>query len=336
LLSHTSGYQDYWPQDYVPPFMLHETTADQILDRWARKPLDFDPGTKWQYSNTNYVIAGMIVEKASGKPFLKFLSDSIFAPLGIQTVVNVDQDHLPETDPTGYMRYALGPPRVAPKEGKGWLFAAGELAMPAPELAKWDISMLEQKLLKPASYKEMQTEVKLKNGQGTHYGLGVSVGETAGHSSFSHGGEVSGFVSNNVVIPDDKVAIVVLTNEDASSAASEISRKIAPLLFSEDASDLKTQQQDRKIFDDLQRGKIDRSLFTDDANFYFTQQALKDFADSLAPLGTPEEFTQTSKSVRGGMNFRRYTVKFPQKTVAVTIFEMPDGKIEQYQVIAQN
>jgi len=182
----------------------------------------------------------------------------------------------------------------------------------------------------------MQTEVKLKNGQGTHYGLGVSVGETAGHPSFSHGGEVSGFVSNNVVIPDGKVAIVVLTNEDASSAASEISRKIAPLLFSEDASDLKTQQQDRKIFDDLQRGKIDRSLFTDDANFYFTQQALKDFADSLAPLGTPEEFTQTSKSLRGGMNFRRYTVKFPQKTVAVTIFEMPDGKIEQYQVIAQN
>jgi hypothetical protein len=196
--------------------------------------------------------------------------------------------------------------------------------------------MLEQKLLKPASYKEMQTEVKLKNGQGTHYGLGIGVGETSGHLAYSHGGEVSGFVSSNAVIPDGKIAIVVLTNEDASSAASEISHKIAPLLLSENRGDLKTEQQDRKIFDGLQRGKIDRSLFTDNANFYFTEQALKDFADSLGPLGTPEEFTQASNSLRGGMKFRRYKVKFQKKTVAVTIFEMPDGKIEQYQVIAQD
>src|ERR1035438_2059302 len=67
LLSHTSGYQDYWPQDYVPPFMLQAITADKILDQWARKPLDFDPGTEWQYSNTNFVIAGLIVEKADRK-----------------------------------------------------------------------------------------------------------------------------------------------------------------------------------------------------------------------------------------------------------------------------
>src|SRR5690348_8124233 len=60
LLSHTSGYQDYWPQDYVMPTMLEPTTAQQIVDRWAKIPLDFDPGTRWQYSNTNYVIAGMI------------------------------------------------------------------------------------------------------------------------------------------------------------------------------------------------------------------------------------------------------------------------------------
>lgn len=74
LLSHTSGYQDYWPQDYVMPMMLQPVTAQRILDLWARKPLDFDPGTKWQYSNTNYVIAGLIVEKASGMPLLKFLA----------------------------------------------------------------------------------------------------------------------------------------------------------------------------------------------------------------------------------------------------------------------
>ena len=167
LLSHTSGYQDYWPQDYVPPFMLQSITADKILNLWARKPLDFDPGTEWQYSNTNFVIAGLIVEKASGEPLLQFLSEHVFAPLGMKSVINIDQNRLTETDATGYLRYALGPPRLAPKEGKGWLFAAGELAMPAEDLAKWDISMINQSVLQPgllrADGKRNRTQERRRN-----------------------------------------------------------------------------------------------------------------------------------------------------------------------------
>src|SRR5262249_55186461 len=176
LLSHTSGYQDYWPQDYVPPFMTQPITAEKILDLWARKPLDFDPGTKWQYSNTHYVIAGLIVENASGMPILTFLQQKVFAPLAMLRVEDIDVHRLGDTDATGYMRYALGPPRVAPKEGAGWLFAAGELAMPAGELAKWDVAMLGHRLLKPTSQKEMETAVKLKDRQGTGDGLGPQMG----------------------------------------------------------------------------------------------------------------------------------------------------------------
>src|SRR2546428_1746803 len=138
LLSHTSGYQDYWPQDYVMPMMLQPVTAEKILDTWARKPLDFEPGTKWQYSNTNYVIAGVIVEKASGKPLLQFLNEKVFAPLQMRSVTNIDDAKLPDSDPLGYLRYALGPLRPAPKEGKGWLLAAGVLAMMAQVLANVD------------------------------------------------------------------------------------------------------------------------------------------------------------------------------------------------------
>src|SRR4051812_8744018 len=90
LLSHTSGYQDYWPQDYVMPFMLQPVTAQKIMDGWARKALDFDPGLKWQYSNTNFVIAGVIVEKVSGKPLLDFMQEKIFTPLGMKSVASMD------------------------------------------------------------------------------------------------------------------------------------------------------------------------------------------------------------------------------------------------------
>src|SRR5215813_392593 len=337
LLSHTSGYQDYWPQDYVMPMMLKPVTSARILDLWARKPLDFDPGTKWQYSNTNYVIAGVIIEKASGKPLLQFLKEKVFSPLGMSSVANIDEKKLGDTDPTGYMRYALGPLRVAPKEGPGWLFAAGELAMPAEELAKWDIGIISRSVLKPASHREMETEVKLKNGSGTGYGLGLQVGYMAGHRVVRHGGEVSGFVAQNLVFPDDRLAVVVLTNQDASSAASTIARQIATLMLTPaNPAAAGKREQMRKIFLDLQQGRIDRSLFTENANAYFTAQAIQDFAASLAPFGEPLDFAQSGEQLRGGMIFRRYTAAFGARTLGITTYEMPDGKLEQFLVSSEN
>jgi D-alanyl-D-alanine carboxypeptidase len=337
LLSHTSGYQDYWPQDYVMKPMLLPTTAEKIMDTWARKALDFEPGTKWQYSNTNFVIAGVIVEKVSGMPFMKFLQTKIFTPMGMTNVMSIDQEKLGDGDPTGYKRYALGPLRVAPKEGKGWLFAAGELAMPAQELAKWDISIIDQKLLKPASYQELGWDVHLKNGLATQYGLGVSVTTQAGRRALAHGGEVSGFTAQNVVFPDDRAAIVVLVNQDAAGAAGPIAAAMAPILFaSTDPATPAKLEQAKKIFADLQQGKINRSLLTENANAYFSEEALADFASGLAPLGPPQSFAQTNQGLRGGMTLRVYGVRFAAKTLRVWTYEMPDGKLEQYQIAAQN
>ncbi|MGH3629229.1 MAG: serine hydrolase domain-containing protein, partial [Sciscionella sp.] len=302
VLSMTSGYQDFWPQDYVMPPMLQPTTAQHIIDDWARKPLDFDPGTKWQYSNTNYVIAGLIVEKASGMPLVNFLRTEIFTPLHMTSVFISDQSALGPSDPERYLRHALGPPRVAPKEGKGWMFAAGELAMTASDLARWDISVIDQKILTPASYLEQQTDVRLKNGTATGYGLGVDVGVANGHRLISHGGEVSGFTAQNSIYPDDRAAVVVLTNLDATGASAQIASRIADALFS--ATDVATAHavaQARTIFVGLQHGRIDRSVFTPNANAYFSAQAVADFASGLAPLGAPTEVTQTRQSLRGGM-----------------------------------
>ncbi len=337
LLSHTSGYQDYWPEDYVMPRMLQPVTAQEILDTWGKKPLDFDPGAKWQYSNTNYVIAGVIIEKVSGVPLLEFLHKNVFVPLNMYRVADTDDGRLNPPDPAGYLRYALGPLRPAPKEGRGWMFAAGELAMPAEDLAKWDVSIMNQSLLKPASYADFGKEVVLNNGVGTEYALGVFVKDEDGHRRWEHNGEVSGFTAENIVYPDDKTAIVVLTNQDAASASGRIGREIAPLLFqTADAATAQKEEQARKIFEGLQHGQIDRSLFTSNANAYFSDQAIQDFASGLGPLGTPQEFSQTAQELRGGMTLRIYRIKFPEKTIRAWTYEMPDGKLEQYQIAATN
>ncbi len=337
LLSHTSGYQDYWPQDYVMKPMLEPITARKIMDTWAKKPLDFEPGTKWQYSNTGYVIAGAIVEKVARMPFFEFLQQHIFKPLNMTTVISVDKGRLTESDPVGYLRYALGPLRVAPKEGTGWLFAAGELAMTAEDLAKWDISIIDRKLLKPSSYLALGTETLLKDGLGTNYGLGVTVTSPGGHRGLSHGGGISGFTTSNIVFPDDRVAVVVLTNLDSGGASGPIASGIPPLLFAaNDATTAAKLAQAKDIFEGLQEGKIDRTLFTDNANGYFSEQALEDFKNSLGPLGKWDSFTQTSQSLRGGMTARVYIVRFGQKTIRAWTYEMPDGKLEQFQVAVGN
>jgi len=123
----------------------------------------------------------------------------------------------------------------------------------------------------------------------------------------------------------------------SANAAGPISAGIAPLLFAtnDPATPVKLEQA-KKIFADLQQGKIDRSLFTDNANGYFSEQALADFAAGLGPLGQPQSFTQTGQSLRGGMIGRSYLIRFPQKTIRAWTYEMPDGKLEQYQIAVVN
>jgi len=332
LLTHTSGYQDYYPLDYVAPFMQKPVTAQEILDTWAKKPLDFDPGTRWQYSNTNFVVAGRILEKVTGMTLMSFLEGRIFRPLGMTSPIDLAQKTLSASDAAGYTRFALGQPRPAPPEGRGWLFAAGELAMTAHDLALWDISLIQHKLLKPALLDTMITPVRLKNGTPTGYGLGVGIRDADGHPKLSHGGAVSGFVSENTVWADQGVAVVVLSNLDGTNAPNAITDQVAPLLLAEaeDPHAAQALEQARQIFSDLQQGKIDRSLLTSDADAYFTQQVLSDAETSLNPLGAPDSFRQISVELRGGMTYRHFEIRSKGKALHLSTFTTPDGKLAQY------
>lgn len=333
LLSMTSGYQDYWPQDYVFPDMQRPSTADAIMRRWAGKALDFDPGTQWQYSNTGYVITAAIVERVAGMPFMDFLRQRIFTPLSMTSVANFDAGPLTQSDAGAYLRNALGPLRPAPKEAPGWLFGAGQLAMTAHDLALWNISVIKQSVLKPASYTTQQTEVILQDGGSTGYGLGVGIGTPGGRRRIAHGGAVSGYTTTNYIYPDDSAAIVVFTNiyPGAAGASGQIAGRIAGIIFTQrDTADAAARDQARRIYDWLTRGTIDRALFTPAANAYFSAEVLADYTASLAPLGTPSEFTPTGKSLRGGMTIRSYRIRAGDAVMDLTTMTLPDGRLDQY------
>lgn len=331
LLSMTSGYQDFWPHDYLPPEMAKPTTPGHIMQKWAGKALDFEPGTKYQYSNTNYTIAGEIVEKVSGVPFFTFLDQRIFKPLGLKSAMSLERQQQAEDYPIGYERFALGPPRPATKEGAGWLKAIGELAMTAGDLARWNIAFMERKLLKPESYRELQRTQVLANGAPANYALGLAVGMSQGRHFVSHSGEVMGFVADNVVYPEEKVAIVVLTNQ-MTSGASDITGRITAILFPPDAATRNSEAKVRQAFIELQQGRIDRSRFTASANFYFNETALRDFAQTLGPLGEPKEMNPGPRRMRGGFILQSYRPVVGGKRLRLSVFETPDGKFEQFLV----
>jgi D-alanyl-D-alanine carboxypeptidase len=333
LLSMTSGYQDYWPQDYVFTAMQAPTTADAIMRRWAGQALDFDPGTAWQYSNTNYVIAGAIVERVSGMPFIEFLRQRIFGRLGMTSVADFDAGPLGPADASAYLRNGLGPLRIAPKEGPRWLFGAGQLAMTAHDLALWDLGVINQAILKPVSYRAQQTTGVLANGTATGYGLGVNVGMVRGHRRIEHGGAVSGYTTANLIFPDDKAAIVVFTNiyPGGGGASGQLAARIAGvILATADTTDASAGEVARRVYDGLVRGTIDRSLLTPNADAFFTAEVLADYAASLGPLGAPAEFAATGSQLRGGLRIRWFRIRAGAMTLSLTMMTRPDGRIEQY------
>lgn len=341
LLTHTSGYSDYAPQDYTIPEWVAPTNPLSIINHWATKRLDFEPGTKHEYSNTNFVLAGLIVQKVSGQPFWAFVKTNILDPLTMSQTINLDTERK-LLEPTGYMRYALGPSRPAIVEGPGWYFADGEMAMPVKDLLTWDISLIKQSILKPESYLQLETEYRLKNGEGTGYGLGIGVGDWHGHRRLAHSGEVGGFVASNVVLPDDNIAVAVLTNQEASSAAGSISNDVLTLLLeessatAESATTAKAEAEAKAILAGLQQGKLDRSLLTSNCNFYFTEQAINDYHTSLERLGTPASFKLGVEIKRGGMTGRFYTLKWKDGTnVELSTYWTPDGKVEQFLIDPQ-
>lgn len=341
LVSHTAGLQDYWPQDYSFPAIDKPTTPQGILDRWAKKPLDFAPGTQWQYSNTGYVVAGLVVEKVAGEPLLAFLQRRIFKPLGMTAI---DQDKAVGSKyPQGYHRFALGPVRVARPAARGWLFAAGELAMSAADLARWDIARIDRTVLRPEDWQAQETQVKLADGKDTGYGLGVSVGTwTDGRHYIEHSGEAVGFLSENIVFPNDKAAVVVFINADFSDAVETIAKGVVATVLPSGpvASDetAKTAQA-RRIYDMLRTGTLDSAAMTENSNYYFDAAARADYAASLGALGEPTGFEAVrGPRLRGGFVNRNYAVSYPGRTLRIITYAEPGatGRYEQFLVQPAN
>jgi D-alanyl-D-alanine carboxypeptidase len=350
VLSHTAGYKSFFLAEVMPAEGARATTPQAVADRWGRQPLDYPPGSDWQYSNTDYTIAALIVERASGQPLPTFLRNRIFGPLGMASAAEFPGKPMPADDAQGYTRYALGPLRPAPIVGAGWELGAGGLSMTAGDLAKWDIGMLRHRLLSAKSYAAQQTAVALSDGRPAPYGLGVFIDRVGGHRRVYHPGSEHGFLTENRVYPDDETAVVVMVNGDFGNAQADIADQIERLVFDLPTPPKRDPRRPRpsvdqavrpdelalahKLVGQLATGTVDRRLLTPDLNNYFSPAVLADYRNSLGPLGVPGAFERLQSNRIGGQDASIYRLMWANEWLVAVLRRDPDGRVASFKIYA--
>jgi CubicO group peptidase (beta-lactamase class C family) len=225
LLTHTSGVKNYGPRDLD---FRKDYTEEQLVRRAAALKPDFAPGEQWRYSNTGYVLLGVIIHKASGEFYGDFLRRRVFTPLGMDTARIISEDDIVPNRAAGY-RLVKGQVKnqewVSPSLNTT---ADGALYLTVLDMAKWDAALYTEKLLKRSSLEQMWTPVKTRDGQTHPYGFGWGVEEVKGRKVVEHDGEWQGFTASIIRYPDDKVTVVVLTNL-ASGNPGKVAHKVAEL-----------------------------------------------------------------------------------------------------------
>jgi CubicO group peptidase (beta-lactamase class C family) len=205
VLTHTSGipsftgFPDYQSTEAIP------TTPEKLVARFRDKLLEFEPGTKWNYSNSGYVLLGYLLEKISGQKYSEFVQQNIFTPLGMKDSGYDSNSAVIARRAAGYSRSPNGPVNT------GYIdmtipFSAGALYSTTEDLLRWEQGLFGGKVLTPASLAKMTTPYK------QDYAFGLAVSTNNGHKMIAHDGGIEGFNTSLAYYPDDKLVVAVLAN----------------------------------------------------------------------------------------------------------------------------
>ncbi len=332
LMNHVSGYPDYYPLDFVDRRMMKPIAEDELLRQYAFGKLDFEPGTKWSYSNTGYILLGRVVEKVSHENLGAFLTRRIFKPLGMNhTFYELDASDARLA--TGYQSFALGDPEVIPPEASGWLHGAGGLYSTPGDLAKWDLALMGGKVLKPESYALMTSPRLLADGKSAEYGCGLSVKSQNGRKVLAHNGAVSGFNTYSAMVPSTRSAVIMTCNLEGGMGS--LPGQIFSLLLKEPANvpaiaGTSATETVKAVFAQLQKGKVNRPQFGEEFNHYLTSEKIAGASKRLKRYGDPKKAEVINIHERGGMEVTTTRLTFASRELRVLMYRMPDGKIEQF------
>jgi CubicO group peptidase (beta-lactamase class C family) len=238
VLTHTGGIPNFTDFPDYPQKSLSPMTAEQIVAWFKDKPLDFDPGAKFSYSDSDYVLLGYLIEKLSGQTYEKFLQENILTPLGMKDSGYDSNTAIIEHRASGYSRTRAGPVNA------GYVnmtvpHGAGGLYSTTLDLLKWEQGLFGRKLLKPESLAKMTTPFK------ENYAFGLIIQTTEGRKNISHNGGIQGFNASLGYYPDSKITVAVLSNLNGN-APDEMLPKLATVAHGQ-AVQLSSERNEIKL-----------------------------------------------------------------------------------------
>jgi CubicO group peptidase (beta-lactamase class C family) len=214
LLTHTSGIKGYEEIDAkVPNAIRVDFAAATVIDSLDKLPLDFAPGTRYQYSNSNYFLLGSIIEKVSGKTYPQYLQENIFNVIGLSSTFYESQSAIIPNRVSGYSleneQY-----RNAGYISMSLVYSAGALLSNAADLYQWHQALYQGKLISKQNLQAATTPHQLSNGQAIEYGYGWFIRNDNGLLSIGHGGAIDGFRAIENYFPEQDVYMVLLCNAE--------------------------------------------------------------------------------------------------------------------------
>jgi CubicO group peptidase (beta-lactamase class C family) len=225
VLTHTSGIPSFTSFPDYRPTQGQPTTPEKLVARFRDKPLDFEPGEKWNYSNSGYVLLGYLIEKISGQKYKDFVQENIFKPLAMNDSGYDSNTAIIPRRAAGYTPTPAGP-RNADYIDMTIPLSAGALYSTTHDLLLWEEGLFGGKVISAASLKKMTTPFK------QDYAFGLSVHTVNGHKVIEHGGGIDGFNTHLSYYPDDKLTVVALANLNGL-AVDTMSPKLAAVAFGE-------------------------------------------------------------------------------------------------------
>jgi D-alanyl-D-alanine carboxypeptidase len=235
LLSHTSGLYNFTSLPDADANETRDWTHEQVFALVRDKPFDFEPGTRWRYSNSGFYLAGVAIERAAGVPYATYLKDTVFSRAGVARSLCTAHESVPNLA----NGYAVEKGSIVPGPRMTWSlpFAAGAVCATASDLVRWQIALDSGRVILAASLAKMRAPTTLSDGTAIDYGLGTRIGSVDGHRVFGHTGGGGGFAAILQSFPDDGVTIAALSNTDGPPLAT-VASKIANVVFGTEPRDL--------------------------------------------------------------------------------------------------
>lgn len=230
LLTHTSGIPNYTELPQFRSVLNKDVGVNDAIAFFKDAPLQFQPGQRFSYSNSNYFLLGAIIEKVSGISYQDFMRQQIFQPLQM-TGTEIESVASPVANVIGYTQGKDGIAKV-PYYSMSWPFAAGAIRTSVNDLVRWDNAIRTGALLRRESWDHMATDFTLRDGHHTGYGYGWFIRKFGGSNALQHGGDIGGFSADTWRFPREDIFIAVLSNSDSHEPAPDaIAEKIAKIVL---------------------------------------------------------------------------------------------------------